>query len=295
MIVDVHAHVFSDAVLQRRAEFAERDRWFGLLNPPGTRRLATVRRLLEQMDAGGVDYAVALAFGWADQALCEEQNEYILAAIRAHPEGTRLIPACSVQPRAGRAALRELERVAALGCRVVGELFPDGQGFGLDDRALLAPLLEACAALRVIPLVHASEPLGRDYAGKGETTPQRLLQLAQLAAEVAPELPVLCAHLGGGLPYYELMPEVRAVASRLRYDTGAAAYLYAPDALRHACEIAPGRVLFGSDYPVIGLRRMLDFVRAAPLSDGDRESLLGGAAEALFGPLPRRNAVTIPE
>jgi uncharacterized protein len=295
VIVDVHAHVFSDAVLQRRAEFAERDRWFGLLNPPGTRRLASVRRLVEQMDTGGVDYAVALAFGWAEQGVCEEQNDYILAAIRAHPEGARLIPACSVQPRAGSTAIRELERVAALGCRVVGELFPDGQGFSLDDRALLAPLLEACAALRLVPLVHASEPLGRAYAGKGETTPQRLLQLAQLAAEVAPNLPILCAHLGGGMPYYELMPEVRAAASRLHYDTGAAAYVYAPEALRHACEIAPGRVLFGSDYPVIGQRRMLDFVRAAPLLEGDLESVLGGAAESLFGPLPRRNAVTIPE
>lgn len=293
MIVDVHAHVFSDAVLQRRAEFAERDRWFGLLNPPGTRRLATVRRLVEQMDAAGVDAAVTLAFGWADQALCVEQNDYILEATRAHAASGRLIPACTVQPAAGGAALRELERVAKLGCRVVGELFPDGQGFSLDDRAVLAPLLEACAALKLIPLVHASEPLGREYAGKGETTPQRLLQLAQLAAEVAPELSIICAHLGGGMPYYELMPEVRAAAARLYYDTGAAAYLYAPEALRHACEIAPGRVLFGSDYPVIGLRRMLEFVRAAPLSDPQRDSLLGGTAERLLGPLSGRNAATI--
>jgi uncharacterized protein len=293
VIVDVHAHVFSATVLQRRAEFAERDRWFGLLNPPGSRRLATVRRLVEQMNLAGVDVAVTLAFGWADQALCVEQNDYILEATRSHPESARLIPACTVQPASGGAALRELERVANLGCRVVGELFPDGQGFGLDDRTVLAPLLEACAALKLVPLVHASEPLGRDYAGKGETTPRRLLQLARLAGEVAPELPIICAHLGGGMPYFELMSEVQTAASRLRYDTGAAAHLYAPEALRHASEIAPGRVLFGSDYPVIGMRRMLDFVRAAPLTSAARDSILGGAAEGLLGPLPRRNAVTI--
>ena len=294
MIVDVHAHVFSDAVLQRRAEFAERDGWFGLLNPPGTRRLATVRRLVETMDLAGVDAAVALGFGWADHALCVEQNDYILEACRSHAQSARLIPACTVQPRTGAAALRELERVASLGCRVVGELFPDGQGFGLDDRALLAPLLEACASLKLVPLVHASEPLGRLYPGKGETTPHRLLQLAQLAADVAPDLPIVCAHLGGGLPYYELMPEVRRAAANLRYDTSAAAYLYAPEALRHACEIAPGRVLFGSDYPVIGMRRMLDFARSAPLAEHARDSLLGGAAQVLLGPLSRRDAARIP-
>src|SRR5688572_14883406 len=242
------------------------------------------------MDLAGVDAAVALGFGWADQALCVEQNDYILEATRTHPQSARLIPACTVQPRAGAAALRELERVSALGCRVVGELFPDGQGFGLEDRTLIVPLLEACAALKLTPLVHASEPLGRLYPGKGETTPQRLLQLAQIAAEVAPELPIICAHLGGGMPYYELMPEVRDLATRLHYDTSATAYLYAPEALRHACEIAPGRVLFGSDYPVIGIRRMVDFARSAPLPDGARESLFAGAAEALFGPFPRRDA-----
>ena len=91
------------------------------------------------------------------------------------------------------------------------------------------------------------------------------------------------------------MPEVRQVAASLRYDTGAAAYLYAPDALRHACEIAPGRVLFGSDYPVIGMRRMLDFARSARLPEHARDSLLGGAAQALFAPLPRRDADRILE
>ncbi|MGI8423188.1 MAG: amidohydrolase family protein [Chloroflexota bacterium] len=295
MIVDVHAHVFSDAVLQRRAEFAERDGWFGLLNPPGRGRLATVRRLVEAMDLAGVDAAVALAFGWSDHALCVEQNDYILEATRTHASAHRLIPACTVQPSAGAAAVRELERVAKLGCRVVGELFPDGQGFGLDDRAVLAPLLEACAALKLVPLVHASEPLGRLYPGKGETTPRRLLQLAQLAADVAPGLPIICAHLGGGLPFYELMPDVRASAGRLYYDTGATAYLYVAGALRYASEIAPGRVLFGSDFPVIGMRRMLDFARSAGLSEAALAALLGGAAEALFGLFSRSDAVTIQE
>jgi len=209
-----------------------------------------------------------------------------------HP-GT-LLPACTIQPRAGSAALRELERVAALGCRVIGELFPDGQGFELDDRATLAPLLEACAALGLILLVHGSEPLGREYPGKGETTPRKLLQLAQLAAEVAPRLPIICAHLGGGLALYELMPQVRALTANVYYDTGATAYLYEPAVLAHAVQAAPGRVLFGSDYPVIGMHRMIDFVRAAGLPDEARDAVLGGVAEGLLGLAPRRNAATIP-
>ena len=120
------------------------------------------------------------------------------------------------------------------------------------------------------------------------------LQLAQLAAEVAPRLPIICAHLGGGLAFYELMPEVRALTANVYYDTSATAFLYDPAALTHAVQIAPGRVLFGSDYPVIGMRRMVDFARAADLRDDARTDLLGGSAERLFGLVSRRDAVTIP-
>ena len=281
MIVDVHAHVFSDAVLQRRAEFAARDEWFRLLNPPGSKRLATASRLVTTMHAAGVDVAVALSFGWADQGICVEQNDYILHAAQAFPD--ELIPFCTVQPTAGAAAIREIERAAALGCRGVGELFPDGQDFRLDDRATLAPLLEACAALNLIVLVHGSEPVGRGYAGKGETTPQRLLQLAQIVREVSPSLTVICAHLGGGLPFYELMPEVRAIAADMCYDTSAAGYLYAPEALRHVAAIAPDRLLFGSDYPVIGMRRMVDFALAARLGRVAQDAVMGGNAARILG------------
>jgi hypothetical protein len=283
LIVDAHTHVFSDAVLQRRAEFAERDRWFAHLNPPQSRRLASPSRLITTMDANGVDAAVALSFGWADQGLCVEQNECVLAAARRLPR--RIIPFVAVQPLAGAAAFRELERAAQLGARGVGELFPDGQEFSLDDAQVMGPLLEACEALHLALLVHGSEPVGRLYAGKGQTTPDRLLALARLAAELAPHTPLIFAHLGGGLPFYELMPDVRALTANVLYDTAAAAYLYDPPALAHVAQLAPGRLLFGSDYPVIGLRRMLDYAREG-LPPEAQSAVLGGTAAALFGLAP---------
>ncbi|MBI3974481.1 MAG: amidohydrolase family protein [Chloroflexi bacterium] len=281
LIVDAHTHVFSDAVLQRRAEFAERDRWFGQLNPPGSRRLASPSRLVATMDAAGADVAIVLSFGWADPGICVEQNECVLAAARAFPG--RVVPFCTVQPLAGRAAIAELERVARRGCRGVGELFPDGQGFALDDARVMGPVLEVCAALGLPVLVHGSEPLGRTYPGKGESTPDRLIKLAQIAREIAPELPLIFAHLGGGLPFYALMPDVRAATENVYYDTGACAYLYVPAALAHLSAIVPGRLLFGSDYPVIGMRRMLDYAAAAALPDDAHAALMGGNAADLLG------------
>jgi len=283
VIVDAHTHVFSDAVLQRRAEFAERDRWFAHLHPPGTKRLASPGRLVATMDAAGVDVAVALSFGWADQGLCDEQNDCGLEAARRFPG--RVVPFCTVQPLAGAAAFAELERVARLGCRGIGELFPDGQGFSLDDAKVMGPLLEACAALDLALLVHGSEPVGRIYPGKGQTTPDRLLALARLAGEVAPHTPLIFAHLGGGLPFYELMPDVRALTTNVFYDTAAAAYLYDPPVLAHVARWAPDRLLFGSDYPVIGMRRMLDYAREG-LPEVAQTPALGATAVRLFGLAP---------
>jgi uncharacterized protein len=194
-----------------------------------------------------------------------------------------VVPFCSVQPAAGKGAIAEIERVARLGCRGIGELFPDGQDFSLADAAVMAPLLEACAAHGLVLLVHGSEPVGHLYPGKGRTTPDRLVALAAIAADVAPDLPIICAHLGGGLPFYELMPEVRRLASGLHYDTAAAAYLYQPQVLSLVAGIAGGRLLFGSDYPVIGMGRMLAYARAADLSPADEAALLGASAARLMG------------
>jgi predicted TIM-barrel fold metal-dependent hydrolase len=279
-VVDVHTHVFSAAVLRRRQEYAARDRWFAHLHPPGSRRLASPARLVAAMDTAGVDVACALSFGWADQGLCVQENDCVLDAARRHPG--RILPFCTVQPGAGAAAVAEIERVARLGCRGIGELFPDGQEFSLEDGAVLGPVIEACAAHQLVLVVHGSEPVGRSYAGRGRTTPDRLFALAALCAAVAPDLPVVFAHLGGGLPFYETIPEVQRLARNLYYDTGAAAYVYAPAALRLVAAVAPDRLLFGSDYPVIGVARMLEYVRAAGLAPETERAVLGGSAARLL-------------
>ena len=276
-IVDSHAHVFSPEVVARPETYRERDDWFALLNPELRPRLATADDLTREMDRSGVDVSVAVGFGWRDQALCVEQNDALIAAGRG--SGGRIVPFCTVQPLAGAAAAREVERCAAAGCRGVGELYPDGQAFAVDDLADVGPLLEVCRALQLPILVHASEPVGHLYRGKGGTTPERLAGLLRLAADV----PLILAHCGGGFAFYELMPEVAALTAQVYYDTAAAAYLYRPAAVARLHDLAPGRVLFGSDYRLLSQRRMLRYVREAGLSPEAAAAVLGGNAARLLG------------
>ncbi|HEY7093405.1 MAG TPA: amidohydrolase family protein [Ktedonobacterales bacterium] len=281
MVIDFHTHVFPPEVIARRADYAERDAWFGELYSNPKAKMATVDDLLASMEADGVDVSVACAFGWRDQGLIEECDSYLLEAIKAHRD--RIVGLAGAQPLAAARAVREIERCAQGGMRGVGELMPHGQGYRLSDTATLAPLMEAAQTLDLFVLTHCSEPLGHLYKGKGDVTPA---DLAVFAAAF-PNARIVASHWGGGFPFYELMPEVRAVAANVWYDSAASLFLYAPQVFDVAARAAGAqKLLWASDYPLIAQRRMLEYARASGRSEADLALALGGNAAALLGLKP---------
>ncbi len=282
-VVDVHAHVHHASVIRNRAAFGSLDKWFGVQNPTGSRRLSTVSHLVAQMDANGVDVSWALGFGWRDHGVAVAQNDLIREASLGHETRIRLFG--SVNPAAGLRAIREVERLASRGFSGIGELFPDGQGFDVTDRDTMAPFLEVCEATQMAIVVHASEPVGRDYAGRDRTTPDRVLRLIDLAAEVAPMVTLVFGHLGGGLPLYAHMPDIRRRIERARvwFDTAACRFLWDPSVLAASSRLCPGRILFGSDHPVGGIRAMRRWVDDAELVPVVRDGVMGMDAPPLRG------------
>jgi predicted TIM-barrel fold metal-dependent hydrolase len=129
--------------------------------------------------------------------------------------------------------------------------------------------------------LHCSEPVGRRYAGKGTTTPDKVERFHLRH----PDLRLICAHLGGGLPFYAHMPDVAAMCRRLWFDTAAVPLLYEPTAYKSVVDLCGAdRLLFGSDYPLItDFDRYRGAMRAAGLSDAEMRSVNGEAAAALLG------------
>jgi predicted TIM-barrel fold metal-dependent hydrolase len=276
--IDAHAHVFAPAVVSGRERLFARDPYFRQLYENPRARLATAEQLVAELDRVRFDVAVAVGWGWTDHALCVEQNDYLIEAVRTYPD--RLIGFAAIQPAAGAAAVREVERVAKAGLRGVGELMPHGQGYQLDQEPLLAPLAEACVALGLPLLTHTSEPVGHLYPGKGEVSVQTVLHLAS----AFPGLKLICGHWGGGLPFYELMPEVRAATANVWYDTAASPFLYDPR-IYPAAKLLVGaeKVLFGSDFPLLRVDRCARQVAESGLPPEDVDAVLGGNAARLFG------------
>ena len=277
MIIDIHTHITAPEIITQREAYCQRDAWFGALYENPQARLATAEALVEAMDEAGVDHAVAFGFAWADMGLCQAANDYTIEAVRRY--GGRLIGFAVVNPRQPQEALRELERCVAAGLRGVGELMPDGQGFSLDDVSLVAPLARFAAAHHLPILVHSSEPVGHDYPGKGTVSPEVIYHFAQ----AFPQVTLICAHWGGGLPFYELMPEVRKALAHAYYDTAASPFLYDDRILPLLAQLVPHKICFGSDFPLLSPARCLRGFRSVGLEPKLLEAVLGGNAARVLG------------
>lgn len=274
-VIDVHVHVFSPEVIRDRDVYTEKDDWFRSLYTDPKSRMVTYERVLEEMDATGVDRSVICGFAFRDQGLCREANDYVIAAVRAHPD--RFVGSACVSPEVP-GAVRELERCIDAGMVACGELFPDGQAFDLAASAGLDEVA-ACLTERGLFLnLHTDEPVGHDYPGKGTATPGPVFAFIQRH----PELKVVLSHMGGGLFFYELIAEARRLLENVYYDTAAVPFLYRRDVYSVGATTAgPEKILFGSDYPLISPGRYLR--ETEDLDRTIRSAIFGRNAVAFLG------------
>jgi predicted TIM-barrel fold metal-dependent hydrolase len=278
LIIDAHTHAFWPEVVAGREAFLTREPWFQALYTEPRARLASIEDLLTSMEAAGITQSIVCGFPWRDLGLCRAHNDYL--AERCAGSDGRLAWLAIVPPSDGARAAGEAERAFGLGAVGIGELNADAQGFDWREPAALAPVVDVCLALDRPVMVHASETVGHAYAGKGSATPDRLLVF--LAA--FPAARVVLAHWGGGLPFYELMPEVATLTANAVYDSAASTYLYRFEVFRTVLDIVgPRRAIFASDYPVLRQDRFLRRVLAAGLGPDELEPVLAGNARRVYG------------
>ena len=239
--------------------------------------MASAEDLIRAMDEDGVDVSVALGYGWTDQDVARESNDYLLEA--ASWSNGRIVAFCSVHPGWGDAALRQVERCIEGGARGIGELHPSSQGIDLATDEPMGDLMRLAIEQKLPVVIHGSEPVGHTYAGKGATHPQQLLALMQRF----PTAQIVGAHWGGGLPFYAHMPEVRAALVNMRFDSAATPFLYDDGVYTTIARVlGAGQMLFGSDFPLLSARRVAEQA-IGRLSASDARLFLGGNAQAILG------------
>lgn len=276
VIIDCHTHIFPPAVIEQRADFVSRDPCFAELYANPKAKMITAEQLIESMDEAGIDMSVALNIGWRSLELCTVTNDYIMEVVAKYPR--RLIGFCAVPQLSSFESVAEIERCVRGGIKGVGEIRPDIE-LDLSDEYGKGYFLEVMKNNKLILLVHSSEPVGHEYAGKDLITPAVLEILVSRLLGIN----IICAHWGGGLPFYNLMPEVKKTLSRVCYDSAASPFLYSPQVYKEVAALAGAdKILFGSDYPVIDQQRVLNQIKALDMSAPDKEMLLYGNAAKLF-------------
>ena len=278
MVIDFHTHIVPPKIKQNRDDYARQCSSFASIYSDPKAKLATAEEIIAAMDKDGVDISVVLNYGWSTQSLCAEVNDYILESVARYPK--RLMGFCSVVPSEDEAALREVERCIKGGAKGIGELRLDNHLKKKNSLEMIKPIVEIIIKNNLILLTHASEPVGHQYSGKGEATPDMLYALIT----AFPDLKLVCAHWGGGLPFYALMPEVKAALKNVYFDTAASPFLYTPQVYGQVAQlVGADKILFGSDYPLIPQRRFLKEIAALDLPEETKKKILAGNAKKLLG------------
>ncbi len=278
MIIDVHTHIFPpDIIAGRHLFFSDEPEFKILYGPPGS-KMAPAEALIRSMDENQIDRSVVFGFPWRTPELLARHNDYVVEAAARFPD--RLLPMACLDLFSPR-CIQEAEKLVFCGIRGFGELAvytaDANMGRVLDNFKKIAAL---CREKDLVILAHANEPVGRAYPGKAPFGLDFYYNMAKAAAGAK----LILAHWGGGLLFFELL---KAQAPRLLtdiyYDTAASPFVYSNDIYKVAIRVAGhGKILFGSDYPLLPPQRYFTEFRQAGLSKPDIDAICGENAARIF-------------
>jgi predicted TIM-barrel fold metal-dependent hydrolase len=272
--IDFHVHVTPPEIIANQEKYAEREPYFALLQQNPHAKFATAEEVVTTLPDSGFDHAVVFGFAFKDQGLCRMVNDYVIE--KTQQFHNTLSGFMSVSPNTPGMEI-EIDRCYSAGLKGIGEIYPDGQGFNIDEKKETSTLIGACLEWNLPLIIHVNEPVGHHYIGKNEIS----LKKIERFIENAQGLRVILAHWGGGLFLYEAMPELREKFRSVYYDTAATPFLYSETIYHAALALGLGeKILFGSDFPLLPQKRYLPQLESLPQLEKDY--ILGLNAQKLL-------------
>ncbi len=277
MIVDCHTHIFPEEIRNDRDAFCKKDEGFSSIYRNSKSKIVGVEELIASMDESEVEQSVICGFPWGRSDLCSRHNQYLMESASRYPN--RLHAFISILFSDPDWSGEELDRRMKGGARGVGEVAFYRQEMTSQDITSIRPILTRMEQQGIPLLLHTNELIGHSYAGKGMTPLERFYELILSF----PNLSIVLAHWGGGLFFYELMPEVATRMTNVYYDTAASPLIYSKKIYAIAYEIVGAeKILFGTDYPLIRPQRYFQELETSGLSEEDQKKILGLNIKRLF-------------
>ena len=184
----------------------------------------------------------------------------------------------------------ELARIAKAGLKGV-KVHPPYQGVDFDDPRFLR-ILERCGELGLMVITHTGLDVG--LPGADQATPEKILRAIRAAGPVTLAL----AHMGGWRCWREVEDLLPGTGVYLDTsfslgpmtpgndgfypDEASLERLHETDFLRMIRLFGADHILFGTDSPWEDQAAQLEKIRALPLSEMEKEKILGGNAARLL-------------
>jgi len=290
LIIDCHTHAYPRVIAGDPRTWAiarNEAHWADLVAPEGRPSIqgwSTISGMLEAMDASGVDQAVLQGWYWEHEATCRWHNEVMAEWMEA--SAGRLLGFAAILPN--ESVIKQLEAAESLGFRGVGELHIGVQGLGKNRKHWLE-MLEWCTAHDWPICFHVTGAAGHEHPS---AIPTPLVEFVHMA-KAQPNLKIILAHWGGGLPFFEQNSNMRNILKNVFYDTAASPLLYELNIFKRIVEmVGRGKILYGSDFPLRlypkqdkqpHMNRFLEQIRnESGLSESCIQSILGSNAALLF-------------
>lgn len=246
MLIDFHTHIFPDDVCENREKYFK-DRGFKNLYESPRSRLIRGTDLVDYMEENGLNHAVAMGFPWEDEEICETHNTFLAEVSKK--SGGRIISFGI--PHVGADVDVAILTLKESGITGIGEIAFYEEGHNGGNLEYLEEIFRSAVKYSMPVCLHLNEPVGHNYPGKYDPSFKKIYSLI----ERFPDLKLVLSHWGGGIFIYELMPEVKRAFKNIYYDTAASPFLYDSNIYRIAEEIVGDKILFGSDYPLLGIKR----------------------------------------
>ncbi len=273
MKIDSHIHITPPDIIRDFKKIGKTEPYFRLLSETPHNRFATYEQVAEHLQDNSFDKGIVFGFGFQDMGLCRYVNDYTMEAVRRYPD---LLVGFMVLPVRHPDMAKEIHRCYDGGLRGMGELFPEGQQMELATLHQ-TNLKHYLKEYRLPLLLHTNETVGHPYAGKTKVT----MQEVEAFLLHHQEIPIILAHFGGGLLFFELMKELRAAFANVYYDTAAAVFLYDKAIYRVAREIGIlDKLLFGTDYPLLPISRYAESL--SELTESEKALVLGENAAKIL-------------
>ncbi|MCP5367602.1 MAG: amidohydrolase [Hyphomicrobiales bacterium] len=222
----------------------------------------TLDEMLRRMDAAGIERAFLIAPKIGQRGLpgCYHLPYGVVAdAVRAHPD--RFHGLAGIDPTEGMDGVRELERaVTELGF-IGAHVYP--HWFELaPDHARFYPFYAKCVELGVPIQLQVGQSLIYTPRQPRRST-GRPITLDSVACDF-PELKIIGIHIG--IPWHDEMIAMAWKHANVFIGCDAHAPKYWPESfVRYLGSYGKRKVIFGTDFPVIGFERAMDEIRALDL------------------------------